>query len=115
MPEKFIREACQLTMAVDLAFNTRGSVFAKGCHGVTTNLNHTCSACTAVEHLEGLKHGVRRAGLNAQLPPDEFSKRMPCFQVISLGPGENSATAVPLPRTAAGSHAQNIPESDSGT
>ncbi|KAJ6462923.1 hypothetical protein C8R45DRAFT_1177792, partial [Mycena sanguinolenta] len=53
-----------------------GSVFAKHCHGATTNLNQICSACSAVACLEGLKRGVRRARARAQLPPDEFSKQM---------------------------------------
>ncbi|KAJ7252831.1 hypothetical protein C8J57DRAFT_955015, partial [Mycena rebaudengoi] len=53
-----------------------GSVFAKGCRGVTTSLDHTCSACAAVGRLEGLKRSIRRARARAQLPPDEFTKKM---------------------------------------
>ncbi|KAJ7246708.1 hypothetical protein C8J57DRAFT_1241344 [Mycena rebaudengoi] len=53
-----------------------GSVSAKGCQGVTTSLDRTCSACTAVGHLDGLKRAIRRARVRARLPPDEFTKRM---------------------------------------
>ncbi|KAJ6525332.1 hypothetical protein B0H19DRAFT_1276129 [Mycena capillaripes] len=113
IPEKAVREACQLTAAVELVFNgtpvktnkspersrwtdyekqrlhqsqlvaarwivhaNSGFVFAKGCHGTTTNWNGTCAACTAVGHLEGLKQGVRRARATTKLTPDEVSKRM---------------------------------------
>jgi hypothetical protein len=113
LPEKVVREACQLTLAVDLALHgipqttnkfpqrTRwteyekrrlhqslqlaarwtvhsnsGSVFAKGCDGVTTNRDHTCSPCIAIGRDEGLKRGVRRALALARLPLDEFTKRI---------------------------------------
>ncbi|KAJ7052712.1 hypothetical protein C8F01DRAFT_1331915 [Mycena amicta] len=55
---------------------TTGSVFAKGCERVTTNLSHTCSACTAVGQLEGLKRAVRDARARAKLPADEFTQAM---------------------------------------
>ncbi|KAJ7120688.1 hypothetical protein C8R43DRAFT_1136631 [Mycena crocata] len=55
-------------------YASTGSVFAKACLGITTNLNHTCSACTAVGDLPGLKRAVRRAREQAQLSPEDFAK-----------------------------------------
>ncbi|KAJ7875765.1 hypothetical protein B0H14DRAFT_2568615 [Mycena olivaceomarginata] len=53
-----------------------GSIFAKGCHRVTANRDGTCSACIAIGCSEGLKRGVRRALALAQLPLDDFTKRI---------------------------------------
>ncbi|KAJ7835727.1 hypothetical protein B0H14DRAFT_2590073 [Mycena olivaceomarginata] len=113
LSEKVVREACQLTTAVDLALHgipqttntfpernrwteyekrrlhqslqlaarwiihsNSGSIFAKGCHRVTANRDGTCSACIAIGCSEGLKRGVRRALALAQLPLDDFTKRI---------------------------------------
>lgn len=53
-----------------------GSVFAKRCQGITTNLNHTCSPCIEVGCLDGLKRGIRRARAWSKLPLDQFTSKM---------------------------------------
>ncbi|KAJ7673253.1 hypothetical protein DFH06DRAFT_1292967 [Mycena polygramma] len=59
-----------------IVYSSTGSVFAKRCLGVTTSLTRTCSACTEVGKLPGLKHAIRRARARADLPRDEFSEAM---------------------------------------
>jgi hypothetical protein len=49
-----------------------GSVYAKDCLSVTTNLTGTCSSCTALAKVPGLQQAVRRARIRAQLSDAEF-------------------------------------------
>ncbi|KAJ6628295.1 hypothetical protein B0H10DRAFT_2209581 [Mycena sp. CBHHK59/15] len=53
-----------------------GSVYAKGCLSVTTNVTGICSACSDLGKLEGLKRVVRRARAKARLPPSKFVAKM---------------------------------------
>lgn len=113
IPEKVVRDACELTTAITLSLHgiprttntltkrskwtdyekrrlhqsllvaarwiihaNSGSIFAKGCHRVTRNLDGTCSACTAVGRLDGLQRGIRRALARARLPAKEFAEKM---------------------------------------
>ncbi|KAJ7084923.1 hypothetical protein C8R44DRAFT_894034 [Mycena epipterygia] len=52
-----------------------GSVYAKDCRSVTTNLTGTCSACTALASLPGLQQAVRRARIKAKLSTAEFTAK----------------------------------------
>ncbi|KAJ7202071.1 hypothetical protein GGX14DRAFT_311719, partial [Mycena pura] len=61
------------TMARWLVYSSTGSIFAKGCLGLTTSLTHTCSGCAAVATLPGFKRAVRDARARAQLPVDKFT------------------------------------------
>ncbi|KAJ7601259.1 hypothetical protein DFH06DRAFT_925048, partial [Mycena polygramma] len=53
-----------------------GSVFATSCLRVTTSLTYTCSACTAVGWLLGLRRAVQRAHAKAALPLEQFTEAM---------------------------------------
>ncbi|KAJ7857872.1 hypothetical protein B0H13DRAFT_1576838, partial [Mycena leptocephala] len=65
-----------MTTARWTIYSSTGSVFAKGCLGLTSSLARTCSACTAVGNLPGLKRAVRDARAKAQLPFNEFTDAM---------------------------------------
>ncbi|KAJ7157482.1 hypothetical protein C8R46DRAFT_1040467 [Mycena filopes] len=50
-----------------------GSVYSRGCLSITTNLTGTCSSCTALAKLPGLRRAIRRASAKARLSPGDFT------------------------------------------
>ncbi|KAJ7190345.1 hypothetical protein GGX14DRAFT_579956 [Mycena pura] len=62
-----------MAMARWSVYSSTGSIFAKGCLGLTTSLTHTCSDCMAVANLPGFKRAVRDARARARLPVDKFT------------------------------------------
>ncbi|KAJ7635513.1 hypothetical protein DFH06DRAFT_1303041 [Mycena polygramma] len=52
-----------------------GAVYARDCRSVTTSVTGTCSSCTALAKLPGLKRAIRRAREAAKLSRDDFAAR----------------------------------------
>ncbi|KAJ6487485.1 hypothetical protein C8R47DRAFT_1216254 [Mycena vitilis] len=50
-----------------------GAVYARDCRSVTANITGTCSSCTALAKLPGLKRAIWRAREIAQLSRDDFA------------------------------------------
>jgi hypothetical protein len=72
--KKRLQQSMELAARWSTQPNT-GTVYARDCRGVTTNVTGTCGSCTALAGVPALQRAVRKARFNSRLSDAEFAAK----------------------------------------